>query len=84
MTEVPDDIRRRRLLWHCRRGMKELDVLLSRYATQRYPAASAAQQRAFEAFLELQDPEINAYLLGYVASSDPEQVALIQAICAAP
>ncbi len=75
-----DDTRRRRLLWHCRRGMKELDVLLSRYVAERYPDAPAAQQRAFEAFLELQDPEINAYLLGYVISPDPERTALIDAI----
>jgi len=76
------DAGRRRLLWHCRRGMKELDVLLSRYVTERYPAAPAAQQRAFEDFLELADPEINAYLLGYVISPDPERAALIRAICA--
>jgi len=60
--------------------MKELDVLLSRYVTERYPGASQAQQRAFEAFLELQDPEINAYLLGYVVPQDPEQAALISAL----
>ena len=72
------DLRRRRMLWHCRRGMKELDVLLRRYATERYPGTSLAQQRAFEAFLELPDPQINAYLLGYEVPQDPEQAALLE------
>ena len=57
-------------------------MLLTRYATERYPLASAAQQQAFEAFLELQDPEINALLLGYVISPDPQRAALIDAISA--
>ncbi len=53
-----------RLRWHCRRGMRELDVLLMRYFEQQYPAAGAVRQQAFEALLELQDPVILAYLTG--------------------
>ena len=53
-----------RVRWHCRRGMRELDVLLMRYFEQRYPLAAVAQQQAFEALLELQDPVIYAYLTG--------------------
>jgi antitoxin CptB len=45
--------------------MKELDILLARYAQQRYAAASASQQAAFEALLALPDPQIADYLLGY-------------------
>jgi antitoxin CptB len=58
-------VHQRRLLWHCRRGMKELDILLARYAQQRYPAAPASQRAAFEALLALPDPQIADYLLGY-------------------
>ena len=42
--------------------MRELDVLLERYLQQRYPCAPAAEQQAFEALLDLPDPE----LLGFV------------------
>ncbi len=38
--------------------MRELDVLLARYLAERWPVAGAAEQAAFEAFLELPDPEI--------------------------
>jgi antitoxin CptB len=53
-----------RLRWRCRRGMKELDVLLTRYVDERYAAAPAAEQRQFECLLEAQDPVIYAYCMG--------------------
>jgi antitoxin CptB len=71
---------RRRLLWHCRRGMKELDELLGRYVRERYPAASRAQQAAFEALLALPDPQIADYLLGYGAPADADLAALVAAL----
>ena len=60
----PDSARLSRLRWHCRRGMRELDVLLMRYFEQQYPTAGTARQQAFEALLDLQDPVILAYLTG--------------------
>jgi antitoxin CptB len=53
-----------RLRWRCRRGMKELDVLLARYVDERFAAAPAAEQQQFERLLEAQDPVIYAYCMG--------------------
>jgi antitoxin CptB len=53
-----------RLRWRCRRGMRELDELLTRYLEHDYPAASAAERDAFARILDLQDPEIFGYLVG--------------------
>ena len=55
---------RRRLLWHCRRGMKELDVLLSVMPGTAGPRPPPAERRAFEALLALPDPQMADYLLG--------------------
>jgi antitoxin CptB len=52
------------LRWRCRRGMKELDVLLSRYVDEEFAQASGAQQEAFRALLDMPDPQIWAYCLG--------------------
>ena len=52
-----------RLAWRCRRGMKELDLLLNQYLAQRWPQAEAAERAAFEQLLELSDPLLAAYLL---------------------
>lgn len=52
-----------RLRWQCRRGMRELDILLTRYLDDDYERADAEQKRAFQEFLTLPDPQLVAYLL---------------------
>jgi antitoxin CptB len=72
-----------RLRWYCRRGMKELDILLTRYLDEGYAGASAEEQAAFRRLLEVQDPLIYAYCLGQEQA--PEHLAaLIQRITANP
>ena len=53
-----------KLRWRCRRGMKELDVLLARYVDEQYRDAPESQQAAFRALLDAPDPVIYAYCLG--------------------
>lgn len=53
-----------RLRWRCRRGMRELDELLTRYLEHDYPAASAAERDAFARMLDLPDPDLFGYLVG--------------------
>ncbi len=60
------------LRWLCRRGMKELDVVLSRYLEQHFSSASSAQQNCFRALLEMPDPDLYDLLLGRSATSDAE------------
>jgi antitoxin CptB len=59
-----------RLRWRCRRGMKELDILLTRYLDERLAAAPAEEQAAFERLLETQDPQLYAYCMGQEPSPD--------------
>lgn len=73
-----------RLRWRCRRGMRELDVLLERYLQQRYPCAPAAEQQAFEALLDLPDPQLLAFLMRREIPADPEWVHVIQLLADPP
>jgi len=66
-----------RLQWRCRRGMKELDLLLTRYLREQWPAAPAAQRALFEAYLELPDPQLAAYLVAGEPADTPAEQALI-------
>lgn len=59
-----------RLRWRCRRGMKELDLVLLRWLERDYPGASTAERAAFTRILDLQDPEIFGYLVGRAEPSD--------------
>ncbi len=56
-----------RLRWRCRRGMRELDVLLERFVDERFAAAPPADQAAFRELLETRDTVIYAYCLGQEA-----------------
>jgi len=67
-----------RLRWRSRRGMRELDVLLQRYLDRRYASASQEEQHAFEALLELPDPELFAYVVKREQPSDPRLVDVIE------
>jgi antitoxin CptB len=69
-----------RILWRCRRGMKELDVLLERYARSGLPTAAAADQATFEALLELPDPLLAGYFLAGQAPADPLLARLVARI----
>ena len=53
-----------RLRWRCRRGMKELDVVLSRYLDSCYDKATPDDQRNFRTLLEMPDPDLYALILG--------------------
>jgi antitoxin CptB len=72
-----------KLRWRCRRGMKELDVLLARYVDERFCSASNVEQEAFRRLLETQDTVLHAYCLGS-QRPPPEFAALIERITANP
>jgi antitoxin CptB len=74
------DAELRKLLWRCRRGMKELDLLLVRYLKERHVDAPMEERQAFERFLELPDPEIARYLVSGDVPEDPQHVALCRRI----
>ncbi len=74
------DRQARRLLWRCRRGMKELDVMLERFAHHALPDASPTQRRAIEELLALPDPLLAGYLLGESTPPEPHLAALAGAI----
>jgi antitoxin CptB len=71
-----------KLRWRCRRGMRELDVLLTRYVDEEYRTAAPEQQEAFRRLLEVQDPVMHAYFLGREIPPDAVLASLIARITA--
>ena len=67
-----------RLRWLCRRGMKELDVVLSTYLDGYYEAAPDDEQRQFRMLLEMPDPDIYRLLLGRGQADDAETRRLVE------
>lgn len=69
-----------KLRWRCRRGTLELDLMLLRYAEQRYLTASPAERQAFLLLLELEDTELMGYLLGEAKAENTNLARLISDI----
>jgi antitoxin CptB len=69
-----------RLRWLCRRGMKELDLVMSAYLERHYESAPGARQARFRDLLQMPDPDLYDLLLGRGESNDPELAALLQVL----
>ena len=69
-----------RLEWRCRRGMKELDLLLVGYLRRRYSSAPSDERLAFAEILEVPDPDLARYLVAGDVPDDPRHAALCQAL----
>jgi len=68
------------LKWQCRRGTKELDLLLTHYLEKLYPHATTIEQRLFQKLLELTNEELSDYLLGKGSPIQLEMTPLIKKI----
>lgn len=51
--------------WRLRRGMRELDVLLTRWFDQHWGAATDAERAGFLQLLDCEDPDVWAWLMGH-------------------
>jgi antitoxin CptB len=71
-----------KLRWRCRRGMKELDLLLTRYVDERYRDATPDEQQAFRQLLDANDPLLYAYFLGRESPPDAVLSSLLEQITA--
>ncbi len=69
-----------RLRWRCRRGTRELDLLLLRYLDDLYHHATTEEQGAFECLLKYPDPELQHLLLGEGTDAKPDIQALVERI----
>lgn len=73
-----------RLRWQCRRGLKELDLVLEKYLNEDFPAAPASEQQAFAALLDLPDPVLLAYVMGRDQPVIPEHQRVVESLRRAP
>lgn len=80
MDTPPETSERARLRWLCRRGTKELDLLLTRFLDQAWDDAPPASRAAFARLLEWQDPDLYAMLTGRCAAPDPELADVVERI----
>ena len=66
-----------RLRWRCRRGSREMDLLLLRFLEQDYPNLDAKEQTLFGALLDEDDPDLYAWVTGQTEPANSDYLPLI-------
>jgi antitoxin CptB len=79
-----DEAELRRLRWRCRRGMRELDQLLTRWLDRRWAHASEAERGAFLRLLDCEDDRLWTWFLGHERPADADIDALVRDIRESP
>lgn len=70
----------KRMLWRCRRGLLELDLMLKPFVANQYTNLSEAELDVFEALLDLPDNTLWDMMSGHVSVEDAAQRALLEKI----
>ena len=59
-----DTRERDRLLWHCRRGLLELDLVLERFVSRHLNVLDASQTEVFKELLAYEDNDLLDMVMG--------------------
>lgn len=70
----------KRLLWRCRRGLLELDIMLGKFVAQQYETLSDAHIQALDSLLAMPDNQFLDLLLGREMSRNERINQLLQVI----
>ncbi|MDD9891245.1 MAG: succinate dehydrogenase assembly factor 2 [Gammaproteobacteria bacterium] len=73
---------KQKIFWHSRRGMLELDLLLVPFANDVFSDLNTQDQLLYERFLEEEDQDLFAWLMGTVEPQNKEYLNLIAKILA--
>ena len=79
-----DEAELRRLRWRCRRGMRELDQLLTRWLDHEWTRASEAARGDFLRLLDCEDDRLWRWFLGHDTPPDAGLDSLVRRIRALP
>ena len=66
------------LRWRCRRGKKELDVLLGSFLDQHLSGLDPAQRAALERLLALEDDDLLDLIFGRATTADDDTAAVLR------
>lgn len=75
-----DDMELNRMRWQCRRGMLELDLLLSEFLDNRYSTLDPSNRISFARLLDKPDQTLLCWLLGDGSYVESELQQIVQCI----
>lgn len=73
-------VRKAKILWQCRRGMLELDLMLLPFIEKSFDTLSQERVSALEKLLGASDPELYSWLMGSTSPEEQELQDLVKLI----
>ncbi|MGI9277359.1 MAG: succinate dehydrogenase assembly factor 2 [Endozoicomonas sp.] len=70
----------KRLQWHSRRGMLELDVLLEPFTNNVFKTLSEQDQQSYEKLLACEDPDLFGWFMSDQRPADPDLAAMVDRV----
>ena len=80
MNDDADAIELKRLRWQCRRGMREMDMLLERWLDRYFPSANSEQRRQFTQLLLTEDDLLWDWIMEKNLPDDPALLELLHQV----
>lgn len=80
MSETEESIGFKRLKWHCRRGMLELDVLLEPFLEEEFENLDDDDKRRFYKLIQVEDQEMFVWFMQREVPSDPDIARIVKII----
>lgn len=68
----PENDQERVLQWRCRRGLKELDIMIQPFLNEHYRSLSAPEQAAFARLMQAEDMDLLDWFLRHAKPADAE------------
>lgn len=77
-----DRVEHNRVIWHSRRGMLELDIVLETFVKQYYQTLEPDQRLLYRRLLECDDQQLYDWFLKKKPAADTELASMIELILA--
>ncbi|MBA1249272.1 succinate dehydrogenase assembly factor 2 [Pseudomonas luteola] len=77
---MTDETELKRLFWHSRRGMLELDVLLVPFVQEVYPSLSQQDQDRYKKLLDCEDQDMFVWFMQRGEPKDPDLKYIVRMI----
>ena len=81
-VNIMNEIELKKMWWHSRRGMLELDLLLLPFVTDKLAELDDSQQKIYQRLLEQEDQDLFSWLIEKELAPDSELIQMVQQILA--
>lgn len=80
MSSAEESIGFKRLKWHCRRGMLELDLLLEPFLEQAFEGLDEEDKRRFYKLIQCEDQDMFTWFMQKEVPEDPDLARIVKII----